>query len=624
MNLRISKQGTTAVGIEEYKRMSLKEIALNLPETPGCYQYLDSTGRVIYVGKAKNLKRRVCSYFNKEQESAKTRILVSKIRDIKYVVVNTEWDALLLENNLIKKYKPKYNILLKDDKTYPSICISKERFPRVYKTRKIIRNSGEYYGPFSHTATLNRLMDLIHNLYRVRSCRLSLTAEGVTEKKFRPCLEYHIHNCNAPCIGGESEEHYSQQIDEIRQILKGRTTQLEQNLKSKMKKLANDLQFEEAQLCKEKIETIADFREKSQVVAGITNTIDVFSGEQDEEGTVFINYMHVTEGCINQAFTLEFKNKADDTIEDLFLTAITEIRNRYGSNASEIVVPFMPETELEGITWTVPQKGEKKKLLALSELNVKQYKLEKIRKSDKFNPEQKQTRRLKELQKTLNLNKLPIRIELFDNSHTQGTDAVAACVVYEKGKPCRKSYRLYSIKSGVGGDDYASMKEVLSRRYGRMIEEGAPLPDLIIVDGGKGQMSAAKEVFDNLNLKIEIAGLVKNERHKTSRLLKGFPQLEVGIKPDSDLFKQLEQMQEEVHRVAISFHRKKRSKRQTETELTSIKGIGEKTAAELLNKFKSVKRVSETSVEELSTVIGESKAKNVYIHFHDEKGKKGI
>lgn len=591
---------------------------LNLPETPGCYQYLDDTGRVIYVGKAKNLKRRVSSYFNKEQASAKTRILVSKIRDIKYVVVRTEWDALLLENNLIKKYKPRYNILLKDDKTYPSICISKERFPRVFKTRKIVRKTGEYYGPYSHVATLNRLMELIHNLYRIRSCRLALTPEAIAEKKFRSCLEYHIHNCNAPCTGGESEEEYNQQIEEIRQILKGRTSQLEQSLKARMKELAGNLRFEEAQQFKEKIETISAFREKSQVVAETTDTIDVFSGEQDEEGNVFINYMHVTEGCINQAFTLEFKNRADDTIEELMMTAIAEMRSRYGSTACEIVVPFLPETELEGITWTVPQRGEKKKLLTLSELNVRQYKLDKLKKSDRLNPEQKQTRLLKELQNLLTLRKLPMRIELFDNSHIQGTNAVAACVVYEKGKPCRKDYRLYNIKSGVGGDDYGSMKEVLGRRYGRMINEGTPLPDLIIVDGGKGQMGAAKEVIDNLNINIEIAGLVKNDRHRTSGLLHGIPQMEVGVKPDSELFRLLEQMQEEVHRVAISFHKKKRSKRQTESELTNISGIGEKTAANLLKRFKSVKRVAEADIEVLEMTVGTSKAKKIYSHFHGE------
>lgn len=602
---------------EEFEiKEKLRQIVLNLPDSPGCYQYLDENGRVIYVGKAKKLKRRVTSYFNKDQISAKTKMLVSKIRDIKYVVVKTEWDALLLENNLIKKYKPRYNILLKDDKTYPSICITGETFPRIFKTRNIIKNGSEYYGPYSHVATVNSLMELIHNLYKVRSCRMPITLEGIERNQYRECLEHQIKNCNAPCIGAETREEYLKQIDEIREILKGHASSLEQKLKSEMKSLAAELKFEEAQEIKEKIKILSAFREKSLVVTGISENIDVFSGEQDNDGNVFINYMHVTEGCINQAFTFEFKNRADETMEDMLMSSIVEMRQRYGSNAHEIVVPFQPETELEGISWTVPVKGEKKKLLTLSELNVRQYRADRLKRSDKLNPEQKQTRILKELQDALKMSKLPMRIECFDNSHIQGSDAVAACVVYEKGKPSRGEYRLYNIKSGAGGDDYASMKEILTRRYTRILDENTRIPDLVIVDGGKGQMSAAREVAEALNIELNIAGLVKNSHHRTSGLLFGFPQAEIGVKPDSQLFRLLEQIQEEVHRVAISFHRKKRSKRQLDSELTQIKGIGDKSAEILLKELKSVKRISETSLEELTALIGRSKAETVFSHFH--------
>lgn len=602
---------------EEFEiKEKLRQIVLNLPDSPGCYQYLDENGRVIYVGKAKKLKRRVSSYFNKDQISAKTKMLVSKIRDIKYVVVKTEWDALLLENNLIKKYKPRYNILLKDDKTYPSICITGETFPRIFKTRNIIKNGSEYYGPYSHVATVNSLMELIHNLYKVRSCRMPITLEGIERNQYRECLEHQIKNCNAPCIGAETREEYLKQIDEIREILKGHASSLEQKLKSEMKNLAAELKFEEAQEIKEKIKILSAFREKSLVVTGISENIDVFSGEQDNDGNVFINYMHVTEGCINQAFTFEFKNRADETMEDMLMSSIVEMRQRYGSNAHEIVVPFQPETELEGISWTVPVKGEKKKLLTLSELNVRQYRADRLKRSDKLNPEQKQTRILKELQDALKMSKLPMRIECFDNSHIQGSDAVAACVVYEKGKPSRGEYRLYNIKSGAGGDDYASMKEILTRRYTRILDENTRIPDLVIVDGGKGQMSAAREVAEALNIELNIAGLVKNSHHRTSGLLFGFPQAEIGVKPDSQLFRLLEQIQDEVHRVAISFHRKKRSKRQLDSELTQIKGIGDKSAEILLKELKSVKRISETSLEELTALIGRSKAETVFSHFH--------
>lgn len=602
---------------EEFEiKEKLRQIVLNLPDSPGCYQYLDENGRVIYVGKAKKLKRRVTSYFNKDQISAKTKMLVSKIRDIKYVVVKTEWDALLLENNLIKKYKPRYNILLKDDKTYPSICITGETFPRIFKTRNIIKNDSEYYGPYSHVATVNSLMELIHNLYKVRSCRMPITLEGIERNQYRECLEHQIKNCNAPCIGAETREEYLKQIDEIREILKGHASSLEQKLKSEMKSLAAELKFEEAQEIKEKIKILSAFREKSLVVTGISENIDVFSGEQDNDGNVFINYMHVTEGCINQAFTFEFKNRADETMEDMLMSSIVEMRQRYGSNAHEIVVPFQPETELEGISWTVPVKGEKKKLLTLSELNVRQYRADRLKRSDKLNPEQKQTRILKELQDALKMSKLPMRIECFDNSHIQGSDAVAACVVYEKGKPSRGEYRLYNIKSGAGDDDYASMKEILTRRYTRILDENTRMPDLVIVDGGKGQMSAAREVAEALNIELNIAGLVKNSHHRTSGLLFGFPQAEIGVKPDSQLFRLLEQIQEEVHRVAISFHRKQRSKRQLDSELTQIKGIGDKSAEILLKELKSVKRISETSLEELTALIGRSKAETVFSHFH--------
>lgn len=601
-------------GKEAYEKR-LKLIVQNLPEKPGCYQYLDEQGTVIYVGKAKNLKRRVSSYFIKENQTDKTRMLVSKISDIKYIVVETEWDAFLLENNLIKRYKPRYNILLKDDKTYPSICITREEFPRVFKTRKIIRNGSEYYGPYSHVGTLNGLMQIISQAYKVRTCHLPLNTQNIKAGKFKDCLEYHIKNCPAPCIGLISREDYNEQISEIRQILKGNSHELTRELMKEIKSLAKDLRFEEAQAVKIKYDTIMEFREKSRVVDTGLDNVDVYNIDNDED-VVFVNYLHVADGCINQAFTFEYKRKMDEPLEEMLLLAIVEMRNRYKSTAREIIVPFMPETEYEGITWTVPQKGEKKKLLELSALNVKQYRADRLKRSDKLNPEQKHTRLMKELGTLLGLDKIPIRIECFDNSHISGTDAVAACVVYENGKPSRKDYRLYNIKSGAGGDDYGSMYEVMMRRWMRAQEEGSPMPDLVIVDGGKGQMSVAKEVIDNLNISINIAGLVKNARHRTEGLLYGFPQMQVGVKPDSELFRLLEQMQEEVHRVAISFHKNKRSKRQTHSELTDIKGIGENTATALIKKFKSVKRISEAGLEELAAEIGKAKAQTVYNWFH--------
>ena len=601
-------------GREAYEKR-LKLIVQNLPEKPGCYQYLDEQGTVIYVGKAKNLKNRVSSYFIKDNQTDKTRMLVSKISDLKYIVVETEWDAFLLENNLIKRYKPRYNILLKDDKTYPSICITKEEFPRVFKTRKIIRNGSEYYGPFSHMGTLNGLLDIIGHAYRIRSCRLPLTSDGIKANKYKECLEYHIKNCPAPCTGNISKEEYSEQITEIREILKGHSQQLTRNMMQEMKKLSAELKFEEAQAIKLRYDTIMEFREKSRVVDTGLDNVDVYNIDNDED-VVFVNYLHVADGCINQAFTFEYKRKMDESLDEMLMLAIVEMRNRYHSTAREIIVPFMPGTEYAGVTWTVPQKGEKKKLLDLSALNVKQYRADRLKQTDKLNPEQKHVRLMKELGDLLQLPKTPMRIECFDNSHISGTDAVAACVVYENGKPSKKDYRLYNIKSGAGGDDYGSMYEVMIRRWTRAIEEGSTLPDLVIVDGGKGQMSIAKEVIDNLQISINIAGLVKNSRHKTEGLLFGFPQMQVGVKPDSELFRLLEQMQEEVHRVAISFHKKKRSKRQTHSELTDIKGIGENTATQLIKKFKSVKRVSEASVDELAAEIGKAKATTVYNWFH--------
>lgn len=604
-------------GEEAYEKR-LKQIVNNLPEKPGCYQYLDEAGKVIYVGKAKNLKKRVSSYFQKEQQTYKTKVLVSRISDIKYIVVGTEWDALLLENNLIKRYKPHYNILLKDDKTYPSICITKEDFPRIYKTRKIIKNGSKYYGPYSHVGTLNMLMDLIKHTYSLRTCKYPINDEGIKKGLYKECLEYHIKNCKAPCIGCQSREDYNRQIDEIKKILNGKAGELTKELLLEMKKSAGDLRFEEAQDIKNRYETIKSFGEKSQVVNSILDNVDVYSVEEDDN-IIIINYLHVSEGCINQAFTFEYKKKLDETIEDILLLGIAEMRSRYGSKASEIIVPFTPETESKGITWTVPIRGDKKKLLDLSLLNVKQYRFDRVKRMDKLNPEQKHIRLMKELQGLLKLEHTPIRIECFDNSHISGSDAVAACVVYENGKPLKKDYRLYNIKSAQGGDDYGSMYEVLFRRYSRVLEEEERMPDLIIVDGGKGQMSIAKEVSDNLSINLNIAGLVKNNHHKTSGLLFGFPQLEIGIKPDSELFRLLQQMQEEVHRVAISFHKKKRSKNQLESELSDIKGIGGATSTLLLREFKSVKRISEASEEELSKIIGKSKAKTIIDWFINKK-----
>lgn len=596
----------------------IRPIVQNLPEKPGCYQYLDEKGTVIYVGKAKNLKRRVSSYFMREGQTPKTKILVSHIWDLKYLVVETEWDALLLENNLIKRYKPRYNILLKDDKTYPSICITKEEFPRVFKVRSTSAKGCEYYGPYSHVGTLNMLMDLISKAYHVRTCRLPISSGNIASGKYHECLEYHIRKCLAPCIGAQSREEYAVQIGEIREILKGRSAELSRSLVEQMKTFAGRLEFEKAQQVKEKYDIIRAFTEKSRVVDMSLDNVDVFSVGEDDS-YVFLNYMHVAAGCINQAFTFEFKRRMDETLDDVLLSGFVEMRTRYKSTAREVIVPFEPSAQLNGVFWTVPQRGERKKLLELSELNVKQYRADRLKRSDKLNPEQKKVRLLGELASLLGMEKPPLRIECFDNSHIQGTNAVAACVVYEGGKPQKKDYRLYNIKSGAGGDDYASMHEVLMRRWKRTIEEGGRLPDLVLVDGGKGQMGVALQVIDTLGIDLEVGGLVKNARHRTEGLISARTGAQAGVKPDSELFRLLEQMQDEVHRVAISFHKNKRSKAMISSQLTEISGIGQATAEALVRTFKSVKRVSAATLDELERTIGKAKAKIVFDHFRKEQ-----
>lgn len=587
----------------------LKGIVLNLPDSPGIYQYLNAEGTIIYVGKAKNLKRRVYSYFSKEHEPGKTRILVSKIADIRYIVVNTEEDALLLENNLIKKYKPRYNVLLKDDKTYPSICVSNEYFPRIFKTRRVIRNGSTYFGPYSHLPSMYALLELIKRLYPLRTCNLNLTPENIRNGKFSTCLEYHIKNCKGPCIGLQSHDEYMKNIAEIKEILKGNTQDISKALLERMRMLAEEMRFEEAQKIKEKYDLIENYRAKSEVVSSILHNIDVFS-IADDESSAFINYLHITNGCINQAFTFEYKKRLNETKEELLALGIVEMRERYKSMSKEIIVPFEVDIELQDVTFNIPQRGEKKKLLDLSLLNVKQYKVDRLKQAEKLNPEQKSVRLMKEIQKELQLEKMPLHIECFDNSNISGSDAVAACVVFKKAKPSKKDYRKYNIKTVVGPDDYASMKEVVRRRYQRAIEEQSPLPDLIITDGGKGQMEVVREVVeDELHLNIPIAGLAKDNRHRTSELLFGFPPLTIGIKQQSPLFKLLEQIQDEVHRFAITFHRDKRSKRQTASALDEIKGIGEKTKTLLLREFKSVKRIKEADMERLIEIVGPSKAK---------------
>ena len=586
----------------------LKGIVSNLPDSPGCYQYLNDSGVIIYVGKAKNLKRRVSSYFNKEQQTLKTKLLVSKIADIKYVVVNSETDALLLENNLIKQHKPRYNVLLKDDKTYPSICITKEYFPKIFKTRKINKEYGRYYGPYTNSGALNALLQLIKELFPLRTCNLNITPEGVRNGRYNPCLEYQIKNCCAPCIGKISKDDYSKYIDEVTAILKGDIKILQERLLGEIKEKAANLEFEAAGEIKKRYELIENFRTRSEVVSATLNNIDVFNIESDEK-SAFINFLHITNGCINQAFTIEYQKKLDENDAELISMGIVELRERFQSRAKEIILPFPIELPLEGVTITIPQKGEKARLLALSKLNVKQYKVDRLKQEDKLNPEQKNTRLMKEIQELLKLKKLPMKIECFDNSNIQGSDAVAACVVFEKLKPAKKEYRKYNIKTVTGADDYASMREVVGRRYRRCIEEGETLPDLIIADGGKGQMEAIRSVVeDELGLDIKIAGLVKDGKHRTTELIVGNEGEIVGLKQNSTLFKLMTQIQDEVHRFAITFHRDKRSKRQTISELDSIKGIGEKSKQLLLKQFRSVKRIKEASMEELVAVIGKAKA----------------
>ncbi|WP_321478839.1 excinuclease ABC subunit UvrC [uncultured Bacteroides sp.] len=600
----------------------LKSIVLNLPEGPGIYQYLNTEGVIIYVGKAKNLKRRVYSYFSKEHQPGKTRVLVSKIADIRYIVVNSEEDALLLENNLIKKYKPRYNVLLKDDKTYPSICIQNEYFPRVFKTRKIIRNGSSYYGPYSHVPSMYALLDLIKHLYPIRTCHLNLSPENIRAGKFNVCLEYHIKNCAGPCIGLQSHDSYMKNIQEIKEILKGNTQEISRMLLQQMQELAVEMKFEEAQEVKKRYELIENYRAKSEVVSAILHNIDVFSIEEDGTKSAFINYLHITNGAINQAFTFEYRKKLNETKEELLSLGIIEMRERYKSLSKEIIVPFNIEMDLNDITFTVPQRGDKKKLLDLSLLNVKQYKADRMKQAEKLNPEQRSMRLMKEIQEELHLDNLPMHIECFDNSNIQGTDPVAACVVFKKAKPSKNDYRKYNIKTVVGSDDYASMKEVVKRRYQRLKEEEKSLPDLIITDGGKGQMGAVKQALEEIEVEIPIAGLAKDKKHRTSELLFGFPPQTIGLKQGSPLFRIMEQIQDEVHRFAITFHRDKRSKRQVSSALDEIKGIGEKTKTSLLKEFKSLKRIQEASQEELSKVIGESKSKIVTDYFKERNKTK--
>lgn len=581
----------------------LKGIVLNLPEMPGCYQYLDSSGAIIYVGKAKNLKRRVSSYFNKEQISGKTRRLVEKIADIRYIVVKTEEDALLLENSLIKKHKPRYNVLLKDDKTYPSIAITRESYPRIFKTRQ--RTAGaKFYGPYSHVPTMQALLQLCRDLYKPRSCRLALSPESIAAGKFDVCLDYHIHRCNGPCAGRQSHEDYLRNIEACEEILKGNTADVARKMKDEMVRLAGELRFEEAQEIKLRFDLIERFRAKSEVVSSSLNNIDVFS-ISTEERTAYINYLHIANGFINQAYTFEYRKKLDETAEELLALGIVEMRRRYGSTAREVIVPFAVDIPEEMAALTIPLRGEKRKLLELSELNVKQFRLDRLKQAEKLNPEQKSVRLMKEIQDQLGLPSLPLRIELFDNSNISGSDAVAACVVFEKLKPAKKEYRKYNIKTVCGPDDYASMREVVQRRYSRISEEGGQLPNLIIADGGRGQMEAIRAVVeDELGLKIPIAGLAKDGKHRTRELLYGFPPVTIGMKTDSPLFRLLTSMQDEVHRFAITFHRQKRSKRQTRSVLDSIPGIGEKTKQLLLKHFGSSKRLFEASESDLCELLG--------------------
>ena len=606
----------------EERLARLKSIVLSMPEKPGSYQYYDENHTIIYVGKAKNLKRRVSSYFHKEVDRYKTKVLVSKIFDISYTVVNTEEDALLLENSLIKKYNPRYNVLLKDGKTYPSICVTNEYFPRIFKTRHINKKVGTFFGPYPHVGSMYAVLEVIKKLYKPRTCRFPITKEGVAEGKYKPCLEYHIHNCGAPCINRQSYEEYQENMRQAREILKGNTREVSKYLYDLMMKNAELLRFEIAEEYKKKYQLLDEFEAKSEVVSHTITDVDVFTIVNDDTNkNAFINYIHVKNGTINQSFTYEYKRKLEESDEELLITAIPEIRERFHSTSKEIIVPFEMEWKLKDATFFVPQRGDKKHLLELSEMNCKQYKFDRLKQAEKLNPEQKQTRLMKELQSKLKLPKMPYQIECFDNSNISGTDAVAGCIVYKGMKPSRKDYRKYNIKTVEGPDDYASMQEVVRRRYSRMIEEETPLPDLIITDGGKGQMEVVREVIeDELHLEIPIAGLAKDDRHRTNELLYGFPPQTIVLPPESELFKVLTQIQDEVHRYAITFHRDKRSKHALHSELDDIKGIGPKAKEALLSKFKSVKKIKEASQEQLSEVLGPHKAE-ILAKYFTEKGK---
>ena len=606
----------------EERLARLKNIVLSMPEKPGSYQYYDENHTIIYVGKAKNLKRRVSSYFHKEVDRYKTKVLVSKIFDISYTVVNTEEDALLLENSLIKKYNPRYNVLLKDGKTYPSICVTNEYFPRIFKTRHINKKVGTFFGPYPHVGSMYAVLEVIKKLYKPRTCRFPITKEGVAEGKYKPCLEYHIHNCGAPCINRQSYEEYQENMRQAREILKGNTREVSKYLYDLMMKNAELLRFEIAEEYKKKYQLLDEFEAKSEVVSHTITDVDVFTIVNDDANkNAFINYIHVKNGTINQSFTYEYKRKLEESDEELLITAIPEIRERFHSTSKEIIVPFEMEWKLKDATFFVPQRGDKKHLLELSEMNCKQYKFDRLKQAEKLNPEQKQTRLMKELQSKLKLPKMPYQIECFDNSNISGTDAVAGCIVYKGMKPSRKDYRKYNIKTVEGPDDYASMQEVVRRRYSRMTEEETPLPDLIITDGGKGQMEVVREVIeDELHLEIPIAGLAKDDRHRTNELLYGFPPQTIALPPESELFKVLTQIQDEVHRYAITFHRDKRSKHALHSELDDIKGIGPKAKEALLSKFKSVKKIKEASQEQLSEVLGPHKAE-ILAKYFAEKGE---
>ena len=605
---------------ENEKRLDyLRGIVRRLPDKPGSYQFYDDTHTIIYVGKAKNLKSRVSTYFHSEVDRFKTAVLVSKIYDISYTVVNTEEDALLLENSLIKKYNPRYNVLLKDGKTYPSICVTNEYFPRIFKTRTINKKWGSYYGPYSHIGTMYAVLDIIKELYHPRTCRQPITKEGIESKKYKVCLDFHIKKCLGPCVAKQSYENYQKNILQAREILKGNTRQVLRDLKDEMLKLSEELRFEEAEEVKRKYLALDGFVSKSEVVSHTINNVDVFSITSDEK-IAYINYIHVSNGCINQSFTIEYKKKLNESDEELLQLGIIELRERFKSDAKEIIIPMEMESILENVRFITPKLGDKKTLLDLSIMNCKQYKFDRLKQAEKLNPEQKQVRLMKELQEKLGLPKMPYQIECFDNSNISGTDAVAACVVFKSMKPSKKDYKHYNIKTVSGPDDYASMKEVVHRRYSRLIEEEQPLPDLIVADGGKGQMEVIRQVIqDELNLDIPIAGLAKNDRHRTNELLYGFPPMSVQLKTDSELFYVLSQLQDEVHRFAIEFHRNKRSKRALTSELDNIKGIGPKSREALLNALKTVRKIQETSLAELTSIVGEAKAKIVYDHFHSSK-----